>query len=218
MSRRVRALALVVGLGCGLVTAACGGGGGSDRATPTTAARRPRVVATTTILGALVRDVAGADVDLDVLPPPDADPATWPGDASVPDRLAGADLVVAIGLDYEAVLRAPGALSATGGPVVLSVADQLAPTSYGAGPAYPLPPPPAGVGAPAVGAPDPAVWLDPDRLTAASSAIASAIADVASRRGLAMGDDTARVAAEAETLRIADEDMQAALAPLAPNA
>lgn len=216
MSRRVRALALIVGLGCGLATTACGRG--PSAAPTTTVARRPRVVATTTILGALVRDVAGDGVDLDVLPPLDADPATWPGDASVPDRLAGADLVVAVGLGYDAALRMPGALPASGGPVLLEVADQLAPVAYGVGPAYPLPPPPAGAGAPAVGAPDPAVWLDPDRLTAAGATIDAAISDVATRHGLAVDDHAARLAAVAETLRVADEDAQAALGPLPADA
>ena len=71
--------------------------------TPSGAARL-RVVATTTLVGDVVRQVGADFIDLQVLLPPGADPHSFepaPQDAA---KLANADLVFASGLDLEAFL------------------------------------------------------------------------------------------------------------------
>lgn len=67
---------------------------------------RPRVVATTTIVADLVRQVAGDEVELDCLMGPGVDPHSFKATPRDADRLARADLVVASGLHLEGKLAA----------------------------------------------------------------------------------------------------------------
>lgn len=64
----------------------------------------PRVVATTTIVADLVRQVAGGRVDVDCLMGPGIDPHSFKATPRDADRLARADLVVASGLHLEGKL------------------------------------------------------------------------------------------------------------------
>ncbi len=64
----------------------------------------PRVVATTTIVADLVRQVAGARVEIDCLMGPGIDPHSFKATPRDADRLARADLVVASGLHLEGKL------------------------------------------------------------------------------------------------------------------
>lgn len=84
----------------------------------------PRVVATTTIVADLVRQVAGDEVEIDCLMGPGVDPHSFKATPRDADRLARADLVVASGLHLEGKLAA--LLERLGrGRCVVSVADSI---------------------------------------------------------------------------------------------
>lgn len=84
----------------------------------------PRVVATTTIVADLVRQVAGDEVEIDCLMGPGVDPHSFKATPRDADRLARADLVVASGLHLEGKLAA--LLERLGrGRRVVSVADSI---------------------------------------------------------------------------------------------
>lgn len=111
-----RTLLLAVGcFACGLVAAARAAAPEADR---------PGVVATTTVVADLVRQVAGDRVAIDCLMAAGIDPHSYKATPRDADRLARADLVVASGLHLEGKLAE--LLSRLGRRVpVLSVADGL---------------------------------------------------------------------------------------------
>lgn len=80
----------------------------TNAAAPTAAADdgRPRVLATTTIVADLVRQVAGDEVEIDCLMGPGVDPHSFKATPRDADRLARADLVFASGLHLEGKLAA----------------------------------------------------------------------------------------------------------------
>ncbi len=87
--RGVAFLALVSAVGCA---------GGEA---PSTDDGRLRVVATTTIVGDLVRSVAGGAVDLEILMGPGIDPHLYKASAGDVRRMSGADVIVYNGLHLE---------------------------------------------------------------------------------------------------------------------
>jgi zinc/manganese transport system substrate-binding protein len=159
-------VAIVVALGS--MATACGSSSsaGTDK---------PRVIATTTILGDLVRQVAGDSVDVEVLMPPGADPHEFEASVAQAARIRSADLVVANGLGLEE--RLEGTLDAASGDGV---------TVYEVGPE--LDPQPmeeeSEVHLETSGADeaddhgqfDPHVWLDPDRMAMAAGLVAAQLA------------------------------------------
>ncbi len=84
-----------------LATVGCGS---SDP--PRRAAGKPLVLATTTVVADLVRQVAGDRVEVDCLMAPGIDPHSYRPTPADADRLARADLVVASGLQLEGRLAA----------------------------------------------------------------------------------------------------------------
>jgi len=88
---------------CVVAVASALGCGGS-RPMPTGGV--PRVVATTTVVADLVRQVAGDRVEVDCLMAPGIDPHSYKPTPRDADRLASADLVVASGLHLEGKLAA----------------------------------------------------------------------------------------------------------------
>ena len=138
--------------------AACGSGSSAS-------ADKPRVIATTTILGDLVRQVAGDSVDVEVLMPPGADPHEFEASVAQAARIRSADLVVANGLGLEE--RLEGTLDAARGDGV---------TVYEVGPELDPQPMTDENGQP-TGATDPHVWLDPDRMATAAGLVAAQLAD-----------------------------------------
>lgn len=105
---------------------------------------RPRVVATTTIVADLVRQVAGDRVVIDCLMGPGIDPHSYKATPRDADRLARADLVVASGLHLEGKLATLLDRLQTKAPVV-AVAERI---------------PEDRLLAAAEGMPDPHVWFD----------------------------------------------------------
>lgn len=190
---------LIVGL------ASCSSGSDSGHPAPTTAPRRLHVVATTPILGELVEAVAGDRADVTVLMSRTDDPRTFVAPSN-DGRLASADVVVAVDpATYEVGLA----------PAI----DAL--TSAGEGPGQAADDGPQVVLATEVldarrvdGTPDPHVWLDPDRFTTLTREVAQVLAERS-------GTDAAPWADAAEAygaqLALADEQVQATLAPLTPE-
>jgi zinc/manganese transport system substrate-binding protein len=89
---RVVAAALALALAL-VALAGCSDGGSSDG--------RPRIVVTTPMLGAIVRDVAGDAAEVHVLMPNGADPHDFQPSARDVETLTDADLVVENGLGLE---------------------------------------------------------------------------------------------------------------------
>lgn len=100
-----------------------------------------------------------------------------------------------------------------GGPIVDdALLGELAPMPFGQVPPWTTTPPP-NPGGPALGAPDPAVWLDPDRVVQAARTLAARVEldDDARQR------TEARIEALHDTMRRADEQVQALVLARTPG-
>jgi manganese/zinc/iron transport system substrate-binding protein len=135
---------------------------GLETPAPAAADRRPRVLATTTVVADLVRQVGGDRVVVECLMAPGIDPHSYKPTPRDADRLAGADLVVASGLHLEGKLAALLERLERSRPVV-AVADEL--------PADRL----IAVGG---GMHDPHAWFDPRLWSLCAPAAAEALARV----------------------------------------
>ena len=91
------------------------------------------IVATTSILGSITSNVAGADAEIEVLLPIGADPHDYQPSAAQVALLQAADLVVANGLLLEEGLVDVLAAAAADGANLLEVAEFLDPLPYGGG-------------------------------------------------------------------------------------
>jgi len=150
------ALALIaITLSLGLGLSACGS------APITTSNGKPTVIATTSILGDLVQQVGGNDVNVDVLIPRGADPHDFEPSASQAARLRDATLVVANGLGLEERLEGTLQSAAEDGATVFEVGPLIDPLNR-----------------PGTDQPDPHFWLDPDRMIRAASLVADELARV----------------------------------------
>ncbi|MDX1689707.1 MAG: metal ABC transporter substrate-binding protein [Acidimicrobiia bacterium] len=199
MTGRMTAVVLAVAL----LVAACGGDGETGR-------ERLLVVATTTILGDVVANVAGDDADVETLLPVGADPHDFQPSARDIARLREADLVVANGLGLEAELTDALEAAADDGVRILTVAPGLDPIPF------------AGDGEDEDhaneedhaeedhadeeghtdhGELDPHVWMDPLRMADAARAVAAELDD------LAEGDWASRAEAYAAELEALDAEI-----------
>jgi len=165
---------------------------------PATRSLPVRVTATTGIVADLVRSVVAEQpvgaVVVEQLIPDAEDPTTFtPTAGRVVPELPGADLVVRIGLGYEAALEPRLTADAREGVATLVLAERLGPKPLEVNPAVR----------------DPHVWLDPDRLTRASTLVADALA-----RNGRLDEPALRRAAStfATSMQRADERVQATLA------
>lgn len=144
------------------------------------AASRPAVVVTHPVLGALVKDLAGARLDVQVLMPNGADPHEWEPSAKDVARVTRAGLVVANGLGLEPGLaRALAQAQAAGVPVfVAAEAVEVRRADGGEGGAAGEAEHPAGDRGGHhhdAGAPDPHLWTDPLAMRSVARALAAAI-------------------------------------------
>ena len=98
-SKRLVSIGLSLGVAVSAVVISAGWGAEAR-------GERPRVVATTTIVADLVRQVAGDEVEIDCLMGPGVDPHSFKATPRDADRLARADMVVASGLHLEGKLAA----------------------------------------------------------------------------------------------------------------
>jgi zinc/manganese transport system substrate-binding protein len=182
--------------------AACGGGG----ATATTAVEgcRPlRIVATTSILGDVVGQVAGAADRVEVLIPRGADPHSFQASASQAAALREADLVVVNGLGLEGTLVGIVASAAADGVTVVEAASFVVPLPYGPGVAG------EDGGEANGGALDPHLWTDPQRMAEVATGLGEALA--AADPGCAAAHRAAAAAYRAELLDL-DREIEGVLA------
>jgi len=147
------ALAVLALLGS-ISIAACG-----SSSTARTSNGKANVIATTSIIGDLVQQVGGNDVNVEVLIPRGADPHDFEPSASQAARLRDASLVVANGLGLEERLESTLQSAANDGANVFEVGPLLDPLNR-----------------PGTNQPDPHFWLDPDRMSRAASLVADELA------------------------------------------
>ena len=120
----------------------------------------PTIVATTAILGDVVENIVGDRATVEVIMPVGADPHEFQPSSQQLATIAGADLVVAVGLGLEESLVDMLAATAAAGTTVLELGPQLDPVER-----------------PEMGL-DPHLWLDPERMATATGLIAEALAEV----------------------------------------
>ena len=159
---RTRAPALLVALT--LVLVACSP---DDPETSTTGLD---VVVTTSILGDLIRNIAGEDVTVEVLVPIGADPHDYQASSQQIASIQSADLVVANGLFLEEGLIDMLENARADGANVLEIAPLLDPVAFGDRDRCD---PTAGLAIC-----DPHVWLDPARMADAAALIAVRLAEL----------------------------------------
>ena len=121
---------------------------------------RPTVVATTTILGDIVREIVGDELNVQVLMPAGADPHDFSASAGQVAQMESAVLVVANGLGLEEGLSSVLDVVEADGVPLLRIGDVVVPRLF------------------ENGEPDPHIWLDPERMAAATRAIADRLASV----------------------------------------
>lgn len=158
--KRHPALLLAALVAVALLPAACGGT--ADDGTLT-------VVATTTILGDVVKNVVGSDGEVVVLTPVGADPHDFRASATQVAAINRADLVVANGLLLEEGLADVLDAARGDGVRVLEIGPLVDPLPFGD----------AAGDIADEGSRDPHVWLDPIRMAEASRLIANTLAEVA---------------------------------------
>jgi ABC-type Zn uptake system ZnuABC Zn-binding protein ZnuA len=220
------ALALLSVLG---LLASCGGDSKDTTSASTVPdSNRPLVIATTPILGDLVRQVGGDQVNVDVLIPLGADPHDFEPSAAQAAQLRDASLIVANGLGLEERLESALDGAQKDGVPVFEVGEQLDPLSIGTADKEETHAEDDGHGhkddghghkdeAPAQeeahghGAEDPHVWLDPERMATAASLVAT---QLATTTGLDAAPFQERAATYAEAARAAETEARALLAEL----
>jgi zinc/manganese transport system substrate-binding protein len=184
---KVRSILAPVAIAALLATsvAACG----SDSSASTD---KPRVIATTTILGDLVSQVAGDSVDVEVLMPPGADPHEFEASVAQAARIRSASLVVANGLGLEERLEGTLDAAQADGVTVYEVGPELDPLPMEEE---------SGEHAEAEGEDhgefDPHFWLDPDRMAMAAGLVATQLANATGLDPAPFQERAARYAADA---------------------
>lgn len=183
--RTTRGQLRVVGVMLVLAATACAGSDGATEEDPKIA-----VVATTTVLGDVVANVAGEHATVEVLLPIGADPHDYQASAQQVAAIESADMVVANGLGLEEGLGDVLEAAAGDGANVYEVAPLLEPLPFGDGSTL-----------------DPHVWLDPVRMAEAARLIATELATIDGAV-----DWDASASAYSERLLASDADIEATLA------
>lgn len=155
------------------------------------AADRPSVYVTTNILGDVVSEIAGDQLDVVTLMAPGADPHSFELSAQQAAGLRGAELIVANGLGLEEGLAHHVEAAADEGVSVVEAGDHVEVIEYAEG---------AG--------PDPHFWTDPSQMILVVDELAPVLADLA---GGGRDDVLASAAAYREALTALDEQMGDAL-------
>lgn len=181
-SRLAAALAALV-----LLVAALGAlaGCGDDDEAGAPAADAPTIVVTTTVLGAVVRDLVGDGANVEVLMPNGVDPHDFQPSARDASRLQDAALIVANGLELEESLEEPIDQARSSGVPVFTAGEHVDVRTFGEGEL-----PAEGEEAHAdeeagadhehehgAGAEDPHIWMDPGEMAKVVAAMAPAVRD-----------------------------------------
>lgn len=169
------------------MTAGCGGAPGE--APP--ASQRPKVIATTSIVGDVVSQVAGEDVAVRVLLPGETDPTGYSPSAADATAAAAADAIFAAGAGFEPFLAK---LAGTAKPgAVVELASDLPLRRRGDG----------GI--------DPFVWLDPDLVGRWVDTIEGVLAKADPGRAATYHDHAQRYRLELAALDAMIEDIATSL-------
>lgn len=171
--------------------AACGRG---DDFTPPD--HDPNIVVTTSILGDVVNNLAGPDVDLQVLMPPGADPHDFAPSAQQAAAMREADALIVNGLGFEEGLLDTVEAAEADGVLVITAADAIEPLPFGG----------------EEGTDDPHLFTDPVRMRQAAALIAGEL--VAELPFLDTPAFHARVDAYLAELDSLDAEVEALLAPI----
>jgi len=129
------------------------------------------IVATTTVLGDLVRNVVGEEADVEVLMPVGVDPHDFQASSQQVAAVQNADLVVANGLGLEGGLADVLGAASSDGVAVWEVGPDIDPRLFVESP--------DAAGSDAAGIYDPHFWLDPIRDADAARQLADHLAAVA---------------------------------------
>lgn len=158
---------------------------------------RPTVVATTTILGDVVREIVGEELDVQVLMPIGADPHDFSASAGQVAQMESAVLVVANGLGLEEGLTSVLEVVESDGVPVVRAGDLVEPRML------------------ENNLPDPHFWLDPERMSVAVHAIADRLAEVDGH--LSPEEWKGRGDSYAERIKAAEVDMEQRLGRIDPT-
>ena len=199
----VLALLSVLGL-----LASCGGGSKDATSSTVPDSNRTLVIATTPILGDLVRQVGGDQVNVEVLIPLGADPHDFEPSAAQAAKLRDASLIVANGLGLEERLESALDGAQKDGVPVFDVGEELDPLSITSADEKEGH---AEEEAGGHGSEDPHVWLDPERMATAASLVAT---QLATTTGLDAAPFQQRAATYADAARAAEAEARALLAKL----
>lgn len=164
---------------------------------------RKTIMVTYTILGSLVRDLAGDSFDVKSLVPNGMDIHEWEPSARDVEALMHADLIVANGLGLEGGMEKTLSRAREAGRPIFLASDQVRVRRVGQGEGIPTNDPDQ-----AVGAEDPHLWTDPLAMKAVVDALAL---DLGSRFGV---DLSSRAAALDERLLALDAEIRDSVAAL----
>lgn len=148
---------------------------------------RPRVAVTTNILGDVVTEVVGDDVDVMVLMPPGGDPHSFEASAQQAAQLRSADLVVENGLGLEEGVARHVSAAADDGVPVFTAGDAIDALEWTTDDDS---------------GPDPHFWTDPARMVDVVGALGDELD--------AVGIDAPSTEAYTDRLTALDDDMTAA--------
>lgn len=152
---------------------------------------RPLVVVSTNILGDVVDELVGDDIEVMTLMRPDADPHSFEISARDAARLRSADLLVSNGLGLEEGLQQHLDAAVAAGVESFVAGDQIVALAYTTGDA--------------AGTPDPHFWTDPARMVDVVEALAPRLSKLPGADNI-----DANVDAYVEELERLDDDMAGA--------
>ncbi len=158
---------------------------------------RPLVVVSTNILGDVVAQLVGDEVEVMTLMRPDADPHSFEISAREAARLRTADLVVSNGLGLEEGLQQHLDAAVAEGIDSFAAGDAIEVLEYASGDA--------------AGTPDPHFWTDPDRMVDVVEALEPRLTALP---GVATTDVESRVDAYLAELARLDDEMTAGFASI----
>lgn len=179
-------------LGAGLVAGALAG-------CAPAAGDRPLVVVTTNILGDVVGELVGDQVEVMTLMRPNADPHSFEISAQEAARLRTADLLVSNGLGLEEGLQQHVDAAAAEGVPTVEAGDLITPLAYADGDAE--------------GLDDPHLWTDPTRMVDVVAGLTDSL-EAALGDELDTGELAASSAAYTAELRALDAEMASAFAAI----
>ncbi|MBD8206518.1 zinc ABC transporter substrate-binding protein [Microbacterium sp. CFBP 8790] len=183
--KRALAVALTAAL---LALTGCAGGAASDR---------PLVVVTTNILGDVVSQLVGDDVEVLTLMRPGADPHSFEISAAEAARLRSADLLVANGIGLEEGLQQHLDAASADGVTTFVAGDAVTVLPY--------------TSTDAGGADDPHFWTDPAQMAAVVDALTPVLSRIDGIDAAAVAERSTAYRAEIEAL---DAEMTAAFAAI----